>query len=1140
MRILSFIGVLLCCFLIGITAQSSIKRIPGSTYPYSTQPDLLYVTSETSYSYSERIALQSLQGVIAQTKPEILRDMYGNTSLMTKSGIKMDYTYYSNFKGLLTHFAGRLSGYILCDAKQNSTNVAFSLAGILNGVAIPADIEQTAKNAGLTLLLDVRGKDETWLFTNYGTQFNKHMASYQNVSDDRGLYLGDYSAFARAIQFWSSTPASTLATNVFNTISPNGAIMGWGPGEDNTVEALSKKSLMIHAADFAPNLSTLTNIMVDNIQQKEPANAFKVVPNVHTVCFVISDGDNIQWLLGASDDKKTWANPLRSNVNLGWTISPALVELAPPMYKKYVDNSLTSADGRNYLIAAPSGRGYFNPGIFPNLLAECNLLNQYMKKGDLHIANVIDATYSSSNLAPYLSQDNIDALFYYDYSNYSLLNGQITWYKDKPCIGGRYNLWSGTTGQYNDMIPSTLAAKLNTSSTNINTSAGYSLIPVIVWSRNVNDVLECIGKLGPNVRVVSPDEFVWLIRKNIKNLALGVGNGLKGDYYSGNTFNTLKFSQTDRSIDFDWAAGSPNQTVLGAESFSVKWTGQIQPVYSETYTFYVTAENGAKLTVNGTVLFDNLAGTGVSTQSGTIALISGQKYDIELEYSKAAGNASCKMEWQSTSQMRQTVQKLQLYTPTARPVVSTGVVTAYADCAFGGFSGGLKAGTYTLSELNALGIYDNDIASLKVTKGFKAILYEDDNFGGASLELTSDSTCLGDWTDRTSSIKIITTGETNLEGTYFLQNNASKFNMDVTGGVSGVGDGANIQQFTVSPNTNQQFKFTHLGDGTYKILAVNSNKSLDVINSLKTDAANVQQWTYYGLQSQQFIVTPSTTPGYYNLIAKHSGKIVESFNTSVQANVRQMSNTNQTKGQWKLVPVPALQKGTGNGLNASYYNGMNFETLRRNAIDTTINFDWGSNAPNSYVGTDNFSVRWNGYIQPQTTGTYTFFINSDNGRRVWINDQLIIDKWISDYGIEYTGTIALNANQLYTIKVEYFEDAGGASCKLEWMSDVQPRAVVPKSQLYTVISAVNDVKADGAGINVYPMPITNKKMHIQLSGFDFNENASLTIYDLVGKSLLQTKVDNLGVVDLKGISSGTYIVSVQNDGHIANKRVVVL
>ena len=108
------------------------------------------------------------------------------------------------------------------------------------------------------------------------------------------------------------------------------------------------------------------------------------------------------------------------------------------------------------------------------------------------------------------------------------------------------------------------------------------------------------------------------------------------------------------------------------------------------------------------------------------------------------------------------------------------------------------------------------------------------------------------------------------------------------------------------------------------------------------------------------------------------------------------------------------------------------------------------------------------------------------------------------------------------------------------MSDVQPRATVPKSQLYTAITAVNDVKADGSGINVYPMPITNKKMHVQFSGFDNNENISLVVYDLLGKSLLQTKVDNTGVVDLKTISSGTYIVSVQNEGHIANKRVVLL
>jgi len=1139
MKVFSLFSIMLCFFLSGITAQSTIKRIAGSPYPYSTSPDMLYITSET-YSYSERIALQSLQGIIAKTKPEILRDMYGDKALVVKQGIKVDNTYYTNFPGLLTHFAGRLAGYILCDAKQNSTNVALSLSGILNAVAIPADIEQSAINAGLTLLQDVRGKDETWLFSNYGTLFSKQIASYQNVSDDRGLYLGDYSAFTGAIQFWSTTPTSALANNVFNSLGTNAAVMGWGPGEDNTVAALSAKSLMIHASDFAPNLSALTNIEVGTIQQKEPIASYKIVPNVHTVCFVMSDGDNVQWLLGASDDAATWASPNRGKLNLGWTISPALVELAPPMYKKYVDNSTSSADGRSTLIAAPSGRGYFNPGIFPKLSAECDLLNKYMKKGDLHIANVIDVDNSPRSLEPYLRQDNIDALFYYNYSDYSGLRGQISWYKDKPSIGGRFNLWLGTLGQATDKTPETLAKELNAASTNINSSAGYSLIPVIVWSRKVNDVLECIGKLNPNIRVVTPDEFVWLIRKNIKGIALGTGNGLKGDYYSGSNFDSLLFSQTDRTIDFDWGTGSPNQTILGTDSFSVSWTGQIQPVYSETYTFYATADDGIKLTINGTVLFDNLSTIGASTQSGTIALVLGQKYDIKMEYRETTGNSLCHLEWQSTSQMRQTVPKLQFYSDISRPEATTGMVTAYADCDYAGFSGGLKAGDFTLSDLNSIGIYDNDIASLKITKGFKAILYENDNFGGASFEVTSDSTCLGDWSDRVSSLKITTAGVTNLDGTYFLKNLASNFNMEVAGGVSSIDDGVNIQQYAVTPNTNQQFQFTHLGDGTYKVLAVHSKKSIDVSNASKADGANVQQWTYYGLPSQQFIVVPAVTTGYYNLIAKHSGKIVESLGLAVQANVRQLSNSNQTKGQWKLVPVPELVNGTGTGLNAQYYSGMNFETLRRSTIDSTINFNWAGNAPNGYVGADNFSVRWTGQIQPRTTGTYTFFINSDNGRRLWINDQLIIDQWISDYGVEYSGTISLTANQKYNIKVEYFEEIGGASCMLEWMSSVQPREIVSKSQLYTTISAVDENKYDAAHLNIYPMPITDKTMHIQLSGFDNNKNASLVLYDLVGKVVLQTNIDNSGKVDLKGISSGAYIVSVRNEGHIINKQVVVL
>lgn len=1126
-------SLLLSLFLLSnISAQS--HRIKGSPYPVTASPNQLFLTSE-SWPYSQILALQSLQGIIAKTKPEILRDMYGHKLLATNNGITLNNSYYNNFQGLLTHFAPRLDGYILCDAKQNSTNVALSLSGIMNAVAIPADIESIAVNAGLKLLLDVRGKDETWLYLNYGTKFNKTIASYQNVSDNRGLFLGDYSAFAGAMQFWSTSPVSTLSNSIFNTLKgENAVVLGWGPGEDNTVAALSKKSLMIHAADFAPNLSTLTNIDVEKFVQKDPVLPFKVVPDVHTVCFVMSDGDNIQWLLGSSDDANLWANPNRSKVNLGWTISPAMTELAPPTYKKYVDNCLTSAEGRNVLIAAPSGRGYFNPGIFPNLAKEGILLNKYMKKGDLRIANMIDVDNSPRLLEPFLKHDNIDALFYYNYSDYSGLNGSITWYKDKPSIGGRFNLWYGNLGQATDKNPETLALELNNASTNIHSSAGYSLIPVIVWARNVNDVMSCIGKLNPNIRVVAPDEFVWLIRKNIKGLALGNGKGLKATYYQGGQLDSIISTVIDRTIDI--LPEDENTTIVKMMQhgdWSSIWEGQIQPVYSGKYTFFATVSQGARLTINNTVLIDQPENIQLQTFQDTISLEAGKKYDLRFENLHASDSATVHLEWESISQMRQTIPQIQLYSELPRAEKSTGVITAYADCDYTGFFGGLKVGQFTTEDLNVFGIYPKDIASIRISKGYKVTLFENDFFSGDSLVLTSDSSCLNSWSDKTSSIRITTNGITNLEGTYFLKSGAVNLYMEVAGGYTNDADAANLQLATLNKYTNQQFKLIHLGDGTYKIQLVHSNKSIDVATSSLTDGTKIQQMNYYGLFSQQFIITSAGADSYY-LTAKHSGKLLEASNIFSGAGIRQWTNTGQIKGKWKFVPVPELSTGTGNGLTGRYYNGINFDAHRLTKIDTTINFNWASTAPNSAVGIDNFSIRWTGQIEPRVTGNYTFFVNSDNGRRLTINDQIVIDKWIEDYNVEYTGSIFMAEGNKYDIQLDYFETIGGASCKMEWESAMQPRQVVPKSQLYSMMSDVKNIEE--TDLQIYPIPVTNKTLHIKLNAAKGN----LILSNLMGEQLLIRNLSSDESISLNQIPPGTYLITIVLDGKIINKKIFVL
>ncbi|MDA3853665.1 MAG: GxGYxYP family putative glycoside hydrolase [Bacteroidales bacterium] len=1105
--------------IVGMPSQG--QPIEGSPYPHSTPVDELFLTSE-DYSYSEKLCLQTLQGLLAKVKPEILRDTHGHKTIVANAGISLDYTYYNDFQGLLSFFADRLDGYILCEAREKSTNVAISLASIFNAVAIPKDIEYMAINAGLVKVLSVVGKDEHWALQEYGHLFSKSIASYQNCSDDRALFLGDYSVYTGAFQFWDDSSTGSLANGVYDHMEAGATFFGWGAGEYATVEQLSLRSMLIHPSDFSPNLSTLCNIPAYLPEQKDPIHTFEVKEKVHTVCFVISDGDNIQWLSGSSDNINNWNSPNRGRLNLGWTISPAMAELAPVIYRKYLDNCLTTQEGRNQLVAAPSGIGYYFPSIFPNLEDECAMLNDYMDKANLNIVNILDVDDNPHNPDEYLKQSNIDALFYYTYgANYRGMNGDIAWYKDKPSIGGRYTLWGNLSS------PSYLAGLLNEESTNIHSENGYSLIPVHIWSRDVDDVLECISQLNPNVRVVAPDEFVWLIRKNIKNVALGNGNGLKGKYYTGSNFETFSQEKTNGKIDFNWGTASP----LASNDFSIQWSGQIQPVYSEDYTFNVKAEGAVKLTINGVILYDSENGIESST---AMTLTAGEKYDIALDYKKTSDLAACRLEWESISQVLQAVPHTQLY---SRPSPSLGLVTGYDECDYTGFHAGLEVGDYSLAQLTAKGFYDNTISSLQVSEGYKVVVYEGADFDGDSLLLRADRACLDLWKDKVSSIKVKTDGQIGLEGVYFLKNRRSNYNMDVRGGVNATANGAELQQWKITPNINQQFKLSHLSDGCYTITAMHSHKVLDVEDYSLSQGAAVQQSSYYRSENQQFIIIPSAIDGSYKIMAKHSGQLLGVANTNLECLISQYPYNDKPELEWKLIKVPEADNGSGDGLNADFYNGSNFETFRRTTTVPNIDYDWGDKAPNIWVNKDQFSIRWTGFVQARYTGNYTFTINSDNGRKLWINDQLIIDQWLNDYGVEYSGSISLDAGELYPISLEYFEHDGGASCQLYWHSDVQEREIIPQSQLYSISTAISEQKAHEKSISVFPTLVHHKSINVEYEG---NKPMTVELYNLAGVLITKQNIAHSSKMSLDSVLSGSYIVSVYNDQQRFFTKIIII
>lgn len=117
-------------------------------------------------------------------------------------------------------------------------------------------------------------------------------------------------------------------------------------------------------------------------------------------------------------------------------------------------------------------------------------------------------------------------------------------------------------------------------------------------------------------------------------------------------------------------------------------------------------------------------------------------------------------------------------------------------------------------------------------------------------------------------------------------------------------------------------------------------------------------------------------------------------------------------------------------------------------IDTTVNFNWNGNAPDSLLPPDYFSVRWMGFVRPLFSETYTFTVRSDDGCRLWVNDQLIIDKWQPQAITEQSGSILLEAGKKYRIRLEYLEIGGDAAAELYWSSAHQLSEIVPKRQLY--------------------------------------------------------------------------------------------
>ncbi|WP_255987279.1 RICIN domain-containing protein [Chitinolyticbacter albus] len=235
------------------------------------------------------------------------------------------------------------------------------------------------------------------------------------------------------------------------------------------------------------------------------------------------------------------------------------------------------------------------------------------------------------------------------------------------------------------------------------------------------------------------------------------------------------------------------------------------------------------------------------------------------------------------------------------PAESPGL-TVYQNCDFTGYGVTLPGGDFNLARLQGEGLVDNDLSSLRVTTGYRAWFYQDDNYGGAAYVSTSSDNCLVDngYNDNISSLKLKADGYTGLAGKYYLKNGYSSLYMDVYDG--SMANGGRVIQWTYSGGANQQFEFSHQGNGVYVIRNAKSGKALDVTDVSPADGTPLQQWDYSNNANARFIAYP-VGGSSYQLIPIHSGKSLRVGNGNAGSNVEQWSNDNQNTSYWQLIPV---------------------------------------------------------------------------------------------------------------------------------------------------------------------------------------------------------------------------------------------
>ncbi|QDU34618.1 hypothetical protein KS4_26890 [Poriferisphaera corsica] len=265
------------------------------------------------------------------------------------------------------HEAGLVKGYVLYsetktvataeDAGDLSVNIATGLCGVLNAVAVEAGDESRVKAMGLQRLVDCRDKDMGWLYERYGDWFDRKylMMLPPDLHTSRAMGITSRAMIGIDTNKGGMHEALKRAES-------GGMMFGWGLNEESVfVEACSKVGMRVSAANHSLNMPILASgaLKIEDVlrvDEVERAEAVVDEAGKHYVAFMMSDGDNLCWMMGGfTSDEKWYGAKNRGAIPFGWGMcSRDLLEASPAVWRQNIERLK-----ENETVVDQNGGGYF-------------------------------------------------------------------------------------------------------------------------------------------------------------------------------------------------------------------------------------------------------------------------------------------------------------------------------------------------------------------------------------------------------------------------------------------------------------------------------------------------------------------------------------------------------------------------------------------------------------------------------------------------------------------------------------------------------------------------------------------------------------------------------------------------------------